>query len=111
MKLLMTSLLLLALAACNSGTNNQPAQSAAQPGARAAGFSWTPEDENEFLASCMDSATVRLGEATAFSYCKCVLGQLEASFPNMDSAATVLMDRQRAASFVDRCNPATPTSR
>jgi hypothetical protein len=44
-----------------------------------------------------------MNEAASFANCKCVLDQLKRSFPNMDSAATVLMDTTRAAEFAARC--------
>jgi hypothetical protein len=44
-----------------------------------------------------------MNEAASFANCKCVLDQLKRSFPNMDSAATVLMDTPVLRSFAARC--------
>ena len=64
---------------------------------------WSKDEEGEFLAGCVGQAKARLGEEKAFVHCNCVLGELKKNFPNIDSAAPVLMDVQRAAEFAAPC--------
>jgi len=74
-------------------------------------YTWSEEDEKEFLSGCIENTGGKMDEATAYANCKCVLDQLKRSFPNMDSAANVLMDTAKAATFAARCKEAEPASK
>jgi len=93
------SLLLIAIAACNS----TPDQSSSKDSSNAKPYVWTAEEEGEFLSGCVDSAKAQLGDTLAFAKCKCILAQLKRKFPGMDSAAPVLMDVKRSAEFAANC--------
>lgn len=99
------SFLMLAFVACNnnskdtaSGTDSVSANSV-----NTKSYTWKDEEEKDFLAGCVDKAKIKLSDTAAFAYCKCVLNQLKQTFPNMDSAAGVLMDSARAAVYVEKC--------
>jgi len=89
---------ILFMAACNT---NAPGSD--KKGDTAALHAWSQEDENEFLAGCVDNAAERLPQDSAYAYCKCVLLQLKGVFPSMDSAASILMDSARAAAYAQKC--------
>ncbi len=65
---------------------------------------WPQEDQNEFMAECVDNAEERLGEQAAFGYCKCMLGKMQERFPTLDSAAVVLLDTAQAAILAQEWN-------
>ena len=86
------------LAACNT---NAPGSE--KGGDTAKLHAWSKEDENEFLAGCVENAAVNIREDSAYAHCKCVLLQLKAAFPSMDSAASMLMDSTKAAVYAQKC--------
>ena len=67
------------------------------------GYTWATEEENEFMSGCVDSAKVKIGEAAAYAQCKCILQQLKAGYPSMDSAAPALMDVKYVAQLAEKC--------
>jgi hypothetical protein len=67
------------------------------------GFSWTKEDEHEFLSDCIDHAKGSHGEDTAYIYCNCVLRQVKEDFPNLDSASAILVDSVQASKYTSAC--------
>lgn len=95
-------LLIIALVACNSDTKTPQATMPSTIDTTKS-YTWSDEDEKEFLAGCVENAQARLNDTAAFAYCKCVLEQLKHTYPNMDSAAAIIMDSARAAVYVDRC--------
>jgi hypothetical protein len=97
--------LALLFASCNSsGPSSNGKDSANVQNSKDGGSSaWTKEDENEFLAGCIDEAKARYPEDTAFIYCNCVLKQLKKNFPSMDSASVALTDSSRAVAFTKNC--------
>ncbi|HEX6334622.1 MAG TPA: hypothetical protein VFZ78_10380 [Flavisolibacter sp.] len=104
-RMLLISLCLLPFA-CKENTTAADTKSdttVTTAAATAPAFTWTPEDENLFLADCVENAKVSLAEDSAFMYCKCVLNQLRQKFPTYDSANAVLSDTARAAEFVKPC--------
>ena len=90
----------LILAGCNSIPKEDTSQKETTASKT---YTWSQEEEQEFLLGCVDSAKVKMSEAAAFAQCKCILTQLKQSFPNMDSAAPALMDVNRASEFVAKC--------
>jgi len=64
---------------------------------------WTTEDDNEFLAGCVDQAKSRYSEDTAYSYCKCVLAKIKKDIPTADSAEVVLKDSTKVAAYTKDC--------
>lgn len=99
------SIFILSLVACNSNSKDSSAatDSTNAVNTTAKTYTWTDEEEKDFLAGCVDNAKVRLSDTAAYAYCKCVLGQLKQAFPNMDTAAVVLMDSTKAAVYVGKC--------
>ena len=55
------------------------------------------------MADCVANAEARLNDTAAFAYCKCVLEQLKHVYPNLDSAAAIIIDSARAAAYVEKC--------
>lgn len=93
-----------AIIACNSNQNNTAdSKTSGTDTANTKLFSWTTEDEREFLGECVDNAKTQLGDTAAFARCKCVLEQLKKDFPSMDSASSVLMDTAKAAQYALKC--------
>ena len=88
--------------ACNDSSNKDK-NAMKLSGDNATLYTWPEEDEKEFLSGCIENTGEKMTESASFANCKCVLDQLKRTFPNMDSAATVLMDTTRAAEFAARC--------
>lgn len=99
---LFLSLLLFAVIACNSDPKT-PSATAPSAIDTSKSFAWPDEDEKEFLADCVANAEARLNDTAAFAYCKCVLEQLKHVYPNLDSAAAIIIDSARAAAYVEKC--------
>jgi hypothetical protein len=98
----------LLLIFCMTACNNKPQTTSSKDGtpkdsATAKVYTWTKEEEGEFLSGCVDSAKLKLGEAAAFVQCKCMLSQLKQNFPSMDSAAPALMDVKQVARLAAKC--------
>ena len=101
---LFLSLAVLIILACNSSTT--PSADGTKPGTDSAvtkAYTWTDEEEKEFLAGCVDNAKTSLSDTAAYAHCKCVLDQLKQAFPNMDSASAIIMDTAKAAAYVAKC--------
>ena len=64
---------------------------------------WPKEEENEFLADCVEKAMANLPEDSAYMRCNCVLKQLKQQYPSLDSASTALLDTARAAALAANC--------
>lgn len=47
---------------------------------------WSAMDKNDFIKTCVQGATVSMGEQTAKSYCSCMQQKLEAKYPNVNDA-------------------------
>ena len=104
MSKLFLSLTLFVLLACNSSTTPSADDTkAGNDSAVTKSYTWTDEEEKEFLAGCVDNAKTSLNDTTAYAHCKCVLDQLKQSFPNMDSASAIIMDTVKAAAYVAKC--------
>ena len=97
------SFFVLLVAACNPSPKTGSGNEAGSHSKTEKSFSWTQEDERDFLAGCVDNAKAKLGDTLAFAQCNCVLGKLKESFPSLDSASAVLMDSTKAAAFANKC--------
>ena len=94
-------MMVLTLAACN--TTPESSAKKTQSNNSVKGYTWSQDEEGEFLSGCVDSAKVRMTEAAAFTQCKCILTQIKQIYPNMDSAAPALMDVKKVAEFAKNC--------
>ncbi len=94
-------MIVLAIAACN--TTPESSGKKTQSNRSVKGYTWSQDEEGEFLSGCVDSAKVRMTEAAAFAQCKCILTQIKQIYPNMDSAAPALMDVKKVAEFAKNC--------
>jgi hypothetical protein len=106
MRRLFAIILIATIASCNNDSENTAASdstTAASTTNQQQAYTWSKDEEGEFLAGCVGQAKARLGEEKAFVHCNCVLSELKKNFPNIDSAAPVLMDVQRAAEFAAPC--------
>ena len=88
--------------ACNSSANKTDTGKTDSTNTKST-FSWSREDELEFLAGCVDNAKVKLGDTLAYAQCNCVLEKLQQTFPSLDSAAGTLSDTTKAAAFASQC--------
>ena len=88
------------LFACNTSPKNEQSNKAS---GKSKSFTWTQEDERDFLAGCVDNAKAKLGDTLAFAQCNCVLHKLKQNFPSLDSAGSVLSDSTKAAEFAQSC--------
>jgi len=98
--------LALLVASCNNsgGSSADKDTTKADNTTSNTGFSWTKDDENEFLNDCVDSLKTKVGADTAYIKCNCALKQLKAHFPNLDSADNyVRNDAQGANVFTKDC--------
>ena len=96
-------LAVIIILSCNSST---PSADGTEPGTDSAvtkAYTWTDEEEKEFLAGCVDNAKKNVSDTAAYAHCKCVLDQLKQAFPNMDSASAIIIDTAKAAAYVAKC--------
>ncbi|MFL5811033.1 MAG: hypothetical protein ACJ749_16045 [Flavisolibacter sp.] len=94
------------LASCNNsgGSSDDKDTTKAGNSTGNAGYSWTKDDENEFLNDCVDSLKSKKGADTAYIQCNCALKQLKAHFPNLDSADSYIRnDSKGAADYTKDC--------
>jgi hypothetical protein len=97
------ALLLIVIAACNTNSNNSATVDSTKVAAPGKSFTWSDEDEKEFLADCVQNAKASRSDTTAYAQCKCVLDQLKQNFPSLDSADNALADSSKAAVYVSKC--------
>lgn len=102
-KLFLLLTFFLIIACNNSKTPSADDATTGTDSAVAKSYTWTDEEEKEFLAGCVDNAKANVSDTTAYAYCKCVLDQLKQAFPNMDSASAIIMDTTKAAAYVAKC--------
>ena len=102
---LLSLFVMMAFIACNNADTNTAAKDSLPTidTPQVHYFTWTKQEEGEFLSGCVDSAKVKLGETAAYRYCNCVLRQLRQKFPSMDSAATMLIDGNKAEEYAKLC--------
>ena len=100
---LFLSLAVLVILACNSSTPSADDTKQGTDNAVTKAYTWTDEEEKEFLAGCVDNAKTSVSDTAAYAHCKCVLDQLKQAFPNMDSASAIIMDTAKAAAYVAKC--------
>ena len=93
---------LVIIVACNTKSNNNTAIDSTQAAAGKS-FTWSDEDEKEFLADCVEGAKTNRSDTAAYAQCKCVLDQLKQNFPNLDSADSALADSSKAAAYAIKC--------
>jgi hypothetical protein len=99
------SLLIVFIVACNANSDKTTSNddSTKTTAATSKSFTWSDEDEKDFLAGCVENAKVNLSDTAAYAQCKCVLEALKKNFPTMDSAANALSDSATAATYVSNC--------
>ena len=99
------SLLIVFIVACNANSDKTTSNddSTKATAATSKSFTWSDEDEKDFLAGCVENAKVNLSDTAAYAQCKCVLEALKKNFPTMDSAANALSDSATAATYVSNC--------
>ncbi|MFL5774234.1 MAG: hypothetical protein ACJ75F_13820, partial [Flavisolibacter sp.] len=90
------------LMSCNNSSDTASTSSDNKKNSTAS--QWSKEDENEFLASCVDNAKARYSEDTSYSYCKCVLEKIKKDIPTADSAEIVLQDSTKIAEYTKDCH-------
>ena len=89
------------LFACNNDSSSSSANKDSANSGK--GFVWTTEDDNEFLADCIEEAKANFnyGEDTAYIRCNCALKQLKTKYQNYDSVEVALNDTSRAKDAVN----------
>ncbi len=94
----------VALTACNNETSDSATQNGiAADTVTKKSFKWAEDEEKDFLAGCVDNAKAQLGDTAAYSYCHCILMQVQQTYPNMDSASAVLMDSTAVMQYAKNC--------
>ncbi|MDQ6609789.1 MAG: hypothetical protein M3Y85_08215 [Bacteroidota bacterium] len=92
-------------AACNNAStpDAKTSDSATKPILRPAD-SIAREAEMNFIDGCVENAKLTLGEAKAYTFCKCVFAQVKAKYPVMDSTVmTALSDTAEVARMAANC--------
>lgn len=93
--------------ACNNNQSSAPAaeKNAAKSSNPIHMTSLSEKSELEILSGCVDNAKANLGEAKAYSLCKCILGQVQQKHPGADSSALVthLSDTAEVAQMAKQC--------
>lgn len=84
MRFFLPAILVLFVAACNSG----PGNSANTTGQTAV---WDSANRYNFIQACMEEqkAQVQVNDTILYSYCKCMLDQMEKRYPNPDSVKVI----------------------
>ena len=102
---LFLSLLIIIVVACNTKSDkaSTTTDSTKATTADAKSFTWSDEDEKEFLAGCVENAGNNRSDTVAYAQCHCVMEQLKKTFPTMDSAANALNDSATIAGYVSKC--------
>ena len=97
----------LFLSSCNSsssGKSDGDRKQQVTDTSTTAKVDWTTEGANEFLDGCVDEAKARLGDTTAYTFCKCVLEQARREHPNnMTRGIEQLNDSTQVAKYADKC--------
>ena len=97
----------LFLASCNSTSSGKSDASKGKEvtdTSASAKVDWTTEGANEFLDGCVDEAKDRLGDTTAYTFCKCVLEQARREHPNnMNKGIEQLNDSTQVAKYAAKC--------
>ena len=96
------SVIIILIVSCNNSKDASPASATENTDGTKSKFTWSNQDEKEFLADCVNNAKVRVSDTSAYAHCKCVMQQLEQVFPTMDSAAAVL-DTAMASKYAANC--------
>ena len=98
---LFTMLLLTCLTFLYACNNDSTTSSANKDSANAGkGFVWTTEDDNEFMAGCIEKVKINFGEDTAYIKCNCALKQLKTKYQNYDSVEVAINDTSRSKEVV-----------
>ena len=97
------ALLLIVIVACNTKSSSNATVDSTKVAAPGKSFTWSDEDEKDFLADCVQNAKAGRSDTTAYAQCKCVLDQLKQNFPSLDSADNALADSSKAAAYVNKC--------
>ena len=102
MLLLVASLLFMA---CSNDASTTAAgnDTAAKNTSPATAQTWTQEDELEFMSGCVDNAKGRFGEAKAYTYCKCILAQVETKYAMDSTLISKLSDTAQVAKMAQNC--------
>ncbi|HEX6334666.1 MAG TPA: hypothetical protein VFZ78_10600 [Flavisolibacter sp.] len=56
------------------------------------GRTWTQQDRDEFLQSCITNAIKDTGPEKAKAYCQCMLAKIEKRYPNVKDVAYLRSD-------------------
>ena len=106
----MYKLLILLFVSCLAACNNASTPAATAPDAvtkptvQRHTDSVEREGEMNFIDGCVENAKLTLGEAKAYTFCKCIYAQAKTKYPNMDSAAmTALSDTAEIAKMAANC--------
>ena len=92
----------IAVVSCNNDSQTSTAGSANSESAATKSYTWTDDDEKEFLADCVESAKAKVGDTVAFKQCNCVLRQLKQNYPTLDSA-NASADSTQLAMYANKC--------
>lgn len=89
MKHILFSLVVLLFVACNNNSTSTATTNVADSATTATNANWSNEGATEFLSNCVGNAMQNgryKDEKQAYTFCNCILNQIKAKYPNLDSA-------------------------
>jgi hypothetical protein len=95
---------LFILVACNNESADTPVSAeASRDTVQKKLHTWPANEENDFMAGCVDNAKGKLGDTASYRYCKCILEQVKETYPSLDSASFVLLDSTKVVAYAQNC--------
>lgn len=104
MRKLFVLVFIVSLFACNNSSQSANKESEA-PAATTpvATDSASKVAQLSFIDGCVENSKLTLGEQKAFAFCKCMYAQIEAKYPNLDSAGIARLDTATIARLAASC--------
>lgn len=97
-------ILVFFVCACNNESSDTAVTTGAAPDTvQKKMYTWPADEEKDFMAGCVDNAKSRLGDTASYRYCKCILAQVKETYPNIDSASSVLLDSTKVVAYAQNC--------
>lgn len=105
MRTVLFLVLLCGFAACknNDASTASPKDTAAAVNVSLRNDSAGRVAQLSFIDGCMENSRLTLGEPKAFAFCKCMYEQIEAKYPNLDSAGIANLDTATVARLAASC--------
>ena len=102
MRKLFFPFLAVAFFACNSPSTSSKSSGTAGT-APLATDSASKVEQLSFIDGCVENSKLTLGEQKAYAFCKCMYEQIQAKYPNIDSAGIARLDTATVAQMAAGC--------